>query len=268
MEYSLQLIEQAKNADPEALTQLWNQYESFICLMCKKWFYMYQDFASSQGQQLDDLKQAGFLALVYAAKHYDATKGPFIIYLKYSLKREIRRTIYGPHIHYKNFDGKKVATSSDVLNQCCSLQKPIEASDGEEFTLEELLPDPEAEKAFQTIEENLYIDDLRAVLIRAMWDLSVKQREVLRRIFFYNQDKKFVAQNMGLTIEQVNNVRSMALSRLRKNPRLRKWYDEELSRMAWRGTGLQAWKRRGSAEEIAVECTDSSVRAMLRRIHY
>lgn len=268
MEDNLQLIEQAKNGDVQVMAWLWDQYKDGICRICSKWFYKNQKFAATQGQQLDDLKQSGFLALVYAVNHFDSNKGEFSACLFYAIKQAIRKTVYQGHIRYKEFEGKSVAVGADPLNGVISLDMQIETDKGEVASLGALLPNLQSEEELRAIDEKAYISNLRAVLIDAMQELSPKQKGVLRGLFYDKLPAETVAQYMGLSKEQVFTVRAMALGRLRKNPRLQRWYNNEFSCAAWHGTGLRAWKHHGSVEEVAVEQSEFEVCSTLCSIHY
>lgn len=240
-----------------ALGQLWEVNKGFIRRQLWQWYEKNQTVADSAGLSFEDLVQEGYFAVDYAAKHYSAEQGSFTTYLSYALLKQIRTATCGEHTRgVTTEDGRRVAVSANPLNDCTSLDAPLDGEDKGSSTKGETIEDPAAAQAFQTAEDNLYTEELHNALEEALSHLAAKQADVVRRHYFEGQTLKEISQEDGTTLNAARNREQAAFIALSRNLKLQRWRDEIISAKAWSGTGFGAWNHRGSVQERTVEYLD------------
>lgn len=240
-----------------ALGQLWEVNKGFIRRQLWQWYEKNQTVADSAGLSFEDLVQEGYFAVDYAAKHYSAEQGSFTTYLSYALLKQIRTATCGEHTRgVTTEDGRRVAVSANPLNDCTSLDAPLDGEDKGSSTKGETIEDPAAAQAFQTAEDDLYTEELHNALEEALSHLAAKQADVVRRHYFEGQTLKEISQEDGTTLNAARNREQAAFIALSRNLKLQRWRDEIISAKAWSGTGFGAWNHRGSVQERTVEYLD------------
>lgn len=240
-----------------ALGQLWEVNKGFVRRQLWQWYEKNQTVADGAGLSFEDLVQEGYFAVDYAAKHYSAEQGSFTTYLYYALLRQIRAATCGEHMRsVTTTDGRVVAVSANPLNECSSLDVPLDADDEGSSTKGETIEDPAATAEMKTAEDRIYNKELHAALEEALGHLAAKQADVVRRHYFEGQTLKEISQEDGTTINAARTREQSAFIALRRNPRIQRWRDEIISTRAWSDTGFGAWEHRGSVEERTVEYLD------------
>lgn len=237
-----------------ALGQLWEVNKGFVRRQLWQWYEKNKPVADNAGLSFEDLVQEGYFAVDYAAKHYSAEQGSFTTYLSYALLKQIRTATCGEHARViATKDGRRVAVSANPLNECTSLDTPLDDTDGGSATLGDLQEDPAAAQAFQTAEDELYTEELHAALEEALNKLTAKQADVVRRHYFGGKCLSEIAREDNTTRNAPYNHEQAAFLALRRNPALARWHDDILSAKAWTGTGWNAWNHYGSVEERVTE---------------
>ena len=237
-----------------ALGQLWEVNKGFVRRQLWQWYEKNQTVADSAGLSFEDLVQEGYFAVDYAAKHYSAEQGSFTTYLSYALLKQIRTATCGEHTRgVITEDGRRVAVSANPLNECSSLDAPLDADDEGSSTRGEIIEDPAASQAFQSAEDEIYHEELHDALEEALSKLADREADVLRRHYYNGQGLKDIGQDIGVHAERVRQIEAGAFRKLRKSPQLTRWRDEVISTRAWRKTGFSAWNHHGSVEERTVE---------------
>lgn len=236
-----------------ALGQLWEINKGLL----HRWFWQWYDrnraVADEHGITLEDFDQEGFFAVQAAAKAYDPEKGSFATLLGYYVQAQINKAVCGEHCRLVTTeDGKQVRLSANPLNACTSLDTPV-GEDGSGMVLADLQEDPAASQAFQTVEEELYTEELHAALEEALNKLSAKQADVIRRHYFEGKSLSEIAREDGTTSSAPFNNEQTAFLALRRNPTIARWHEDIISAKAWTGTGWNAWNRYGSVEERVTE---------------
>ena len=145
-----ELIKLIQAGDSEKISVLWEQVERFVELKANR-FIRSTPFSDDLAE---DLKQAGFLAVVNAAAAFDLDRGfTFLSYLPYHLKVEF----------YKALGLRSERQRRDPLHTARSLETVLMESDnGDALTIEDTqgAPDP----GYEDTEQRIYIDELRAAL--------------------------------------------------------------------------------------------------------
>lgn len=184
----------------EYLLPLWKQTERFIGMQAGR--YM-ERLDGCRGIEEDDLKQAGFLALVDAAEQYNPEGGAsFVNYLSFYL-----------HRYFVEAAGLRTARSAaDPINSRISLDQPIEDEDG--ATLGDLQQDPQ--NVIEEAEERIQNDQLRDALEKALNKLNPEDAEIVRQRFFENKTLKDIATANGVSISRIREREARGLRGLRK----------------------------------------------------
>lgn len=190
-----------QNGQEEYCEQLWAQVRKFIGQQAGQ--YM-QSLSACRGITEDDLKQAGYFAVLDAAKAYNPEKGAsFIHYLSFHLHRYFTETA-----------GLRTdKTTADPINSAVSLDQPID-EDG--ATLADLEPDKR--NAYEETEERIQQEQLRTVLDRAIDHLRPQDAEAIRLRYFDNMTMKAAAEKMKITPETLRQRQAHGLRELRRSP--------------------------------------------------
>ena len=237
-----------------ALGQLWEVNKGFVRRQLWQWYEKNKPVADNAGLSFEDLVQEGYFAVDYAAKHYDPERGSFTTVLSYALMHQIRSATCGEHARViATEDGRRMAVSANPLNECSSLDAPLDADDEGSSTRGEIIEDPAASQAFQTAEDEIYNEELHDALEEALSKLADREADVLRRRYYEDKSLRRVGEEIGVHAERVRQIEAGAFRKLRKCPQLTRWRDEVISTRAWRKTGFSAWNHRGSVEERTVE---------------
>lgn len=261
-----------------ALGQLWEVNKGFLHRLFWQWYSKNKAIADNAGLTLEDFDQEAFFAVQAAAIAYTPEKGAFTTLLYYYVQSQINKAVFGEHRrNITTEDGRRVAVSANPLNDCTSLDAPLDGEDKGSRTKGETIEDPAATQAFQTAEDDLYTEELHNALEEALSQLAAKQADVVRRHYFEGKAISEIAREDGTTRNAAQNREQAAFAALRRNLKLQRWRDEIISTRAWSGTGFGAWNHRGSVEERTVEYLEAweaksrvwaAERAQLIKEHY
>ena len=238
-----------------ALGQLWEVNKGFIRRQLWQWYEKNKPVADNAGLSFEDLVQEGYFAVDYAAKHYSAEQGNFTTYLSYALLKQIRTATCGEHTRgVTTDDGRRVAVSTNPLNECSSLDVRLDEADEGSSTKGETLEDPAATQAFQTAEDDLYTEELHNALEDAMTKILTDQEaHVLRRRYYDSQTLRAIGEELGVHCERIRQIERKACRKLSGLSSIQRWHDDVITTRAWRGTGWNAWSRYGSVQERTAE---------------
>lgn len=178
------------------------------------------------------------------------------------MKHQIREATIGGHGRYMTTEeGKTVRLPADPLSSASSLDEQL-PSDDDDRSLADVVADPAAVQAFEDTEEALYLEQLRAILDKALAMLPEQQREVVRGRFFEKLTLKQAGECVGVSASRAAQLEYYGLRAMRRNASLRRFYGEDLLSRAYRGTGFGAWAHRGSVEERLVERQEEKERRL------
>lgn len=240
-----------------ALGQLWEINRGFLRRQFWQWYSKNKPIADNAGLTLEDFDQEAFFAVRAAANSYNPEKGSFTTLLGYYVQSQINKVVFGEHTRTITTEGgREIRVSANPLNECSSLDVPLDTGDEGSSTKGETIEDPAATAEMQTAEDRIYTEELHAALEEALSQLAAKQADVVRRHYFEGQTLKEISQEDGTTINAARTREQAAFIALRRNPKVQHWRDEIISTRAWSGTGFGAWEHRGSVEERTVEYLD------------
>lgn len=256
------LAQLARQGNEAALAQLWEINRPVLRTMFWRWYDRNRSIADAAGLTLEDFEQEGFFAVKRAAEYHDPEKGSFLTALQYFVKHQIRAAIIGGHGRYKTTEeGKTVRIPADPLSSASSLDEQL-PSDDDNRSLVDVVPDPSSALAFENVERDIYTEQLRAALDKALAMLPEQQREVIRARFFEKLTLKQAGECVGISRSRAAQIQDRGLRAMRRNAALRRFYGEDLLSRAYRGTGFGAWAHRGSVEERLVERQEEKERRL------
>lgn len=225
---------------------LWERVEKLARLMARRYYTRSQITCIRAGVQLEDLEQAAYLAMMDAVKDYRSESGYKITtYLKRHLLNRWGRML----------DIRTGRKSFEPLNRCVSLETPISTED-DSITLEDAIPDREAERAIEDSVERVYTKQLHDVLESCLDTLNPKEADTIRGRFYRGETFKEIAARRGCTIDHVRTQEANGLRGLRhpKNSRrLNAWREDIISAGAYKGGLIQFQRSGGSSVEITAE---------------
>lgn len=239
-----ELAMRIKGGDPGLYSELWEKVRLLIAKRANSFILCAADTCAQCGVTVDDLTQAGFLALADAVKAYDPAKEyAFTTYLTFHLKKHFRATLNGG----KRRNDK---AAPDSLNLGVSLNAPIGAD--EDLTLGDTIPTADQ---CEQVDESIFISQLHDALeTEICQNCTPEQALVLRCWFFDGETLQCIADKNGFTRSKVADHQRRALSNLRIKSRHRLMPYMQPEFYAWRGNSLSAFKNSGaSGIERAVE---------------
>lgn len=247
-----ELARRIQAGERELLPVLWKQVDRFIGMKARRLYGRLQGRCDACGCTVDDLMQAGFLALMEAVRAFDPERGyRFLSWMSYPLQNQWNALL----------NLRTERQRSDPLNSAGSLDEPV--SEEEETTKGELIPDPAASEAFEDAINRDWLRQLREAEEEALQEIPQKSAEVIRDRYFKGLKFEELANQRGVTPERIRQIQVKGLRQLRQPhiaKKLHPFYLHEVETLALRGTGLQAFKHNGSATERAVETLEDAER--------
>ena len=193
-----ELVALIQAGERDRVMDLWHQVKR---LVMKKAYRMYR-IAQWRGVTMDDLMQAGFLAMLSAIQYYDGDCA-FSTVLCNRMKTE-----------FANATGYLTKTArEDPFWEATTLDAPVSDEDPEGATLGDFITDPEAMQALPDSEQG----QLRDALEREMARLTEEQQTVIRLQYWYGYDLAQIAHITGKPLKEVQKIDGLAMRRLRRN---------------------------------------------------
>ena len=163
---------------------------------------------------IEDLFQAGRIAIYNAQKQYDPEAGASFTSYAFNWIRNAMRSALG----FKNGEAPQILEYLD---------EPL--SDAGEDTRLDYIPDPSP-----TAEDNIIEQDNRnetAEAVHAAIDRlkNEKHREIINRVYLQSQDRQTAADEMGMKIGSFYAADQAARAKLRKDIRLQWFYKPRVS---------------------------------------
>ncbi len=190
----------AKTGDNEALMELWQS----VRRVCFRIAGRYGSLPFRAGLDDDDLTQELFLAYYAALMAFDPESGyRFTTFLTYHTQNAIR----------------------SVLGIRCKSRKlppaplPLDVPLGEtedSDTRGSLVPDPDAEKAFEDAENNVWCKQLHNALEQCLDTLETEQAKVIRGIYYMGLTAAEAGKRVGVNASQATQLKQSGLRKLRQ----------------------------------------------------
>lgn len=228
-----ELVTAIQRGKHELMEQLWLQCYGFIRQQAIKWARAWENRPDFD---VDDLTQAGYIALCEAVRGFQEDRGAFIGFLAFYLKTEFSKVA----------GCRTDAQTKEPLNNAMSLDEPAFNDTDNETTLGENIP--VNEQGFEAVEEAIFNQQLASVLDVAMSALPEKQRMVIE--LYYLQGKTYIqiAEILHCSNSYPRELLRDGLNRIKSGncaPVLKEVLYGD--RNYFRGTGLSSWKYTGSS---------------------
>ena len=140
-----ELVTLIQAGDRDRIVELWHQVQRMVYKQAGRW-------AGLGGTTIEDMTQAGFIAVLRAVDTYDPTKAKFSTYLFRRLRAELSAAT-----------GYSSKTSwFDPLQNAVSLDAPL--IDEEDATLADFIPDPAAAAEMDSVEVRIGVAAILAEL--------------------------------------------------------------------------------------------------------
>lgn len=226
-----ELVVMIQRGDNRLMLQLWDGVAGLVKNYAHR---VYTALEGRRGLTLDDLIQEGYIALADAVSSYDPDVAAFSTWFVIHLRKRFQEAT-GQHSNRKK---------NEPIDWADSLDRPL--LDGEDITLEDIVEDAGAAETMQSVEDRIWIAQLREVLGRILLEMPEKQSDVLYRRYWRNQSIAQASQEMGIpdSSVRVNEYKGLAFLR---NPQNRKHLAPFVYFDCYHGTGLGAFKKSGSS---------------------
>ena len=242
---------QAGNID--LLTPLWEQTEKLIRQIANKFYLKMESRCVSMGVAQEDLYQQGYFAVLDAVKYFDESeKFKFVTYLN----RTCQRYFYDA-LEMRSANWTKKPTP-------ISLETPLD-SDDESSMLIDIIPDQNAELAFEKVIDDDYVSRLRNDIAVAMTTLTEKQRLVINGLYFKRwKHKKLKEKGVAST----DREHKAALAKLSQHEQLKHYRETEFVRykFGYKRYGFRKFREKGmsSQERVVLELEKRGLLELIR----
>lgn len=245
-----ELAAQAKAGDKDALAQLWEQNRGLLAKLFGELAGKAGARMAAMGVTAEDIEQSFFLAVELAVRLYEPERGVlFASFLKYPVK-----TVFFDLVGWRTASQK-----CDPLGRYVSLDEAVCGEDGSETARGELVPDPAAAQMFEDADDQLFTEQLHAVLEECLDNLGDRPAAVIRARYFEGKTPGQAGEQIGVSTSRAQQIEHDSMRKLRTPQnarRLQQFREQLISTRAHKGTGFNAWKNGGSVEERTVICLE------------
>ena len=181
-----ELVLEIQGGNREKMTVLWAALEKRIRYAARRRFHAVGNFG---GCEVEDLIQAGYIALAESVEMFDPSKDGFITLLSLRLKAAFAEAA-----------GINTA-KRDALLYADSLDVPVDEENPDGETLLDMQPAPA--DMLEESEERIYIEDLHSAIETALESLQPGKREIIRKHYFEGRTLQEIGADTGRSAEAV-----------------------------------------------------------------
>lgn len=167
-----------------------------------------------KGVDFEDLVSEGYMAMVNAAQKYDDTKGAkFVAYAGPFIRKAMEQAIEQQAALYRVPKSERKLMPKSA-NKTVSIDAPL--SIGNQYTLLDILTNPDIEQADDHVAFRQMLSDLKASLDV----LDEREQEVVKKFYgigIAHVTLAEIAEDMNLKRERVRQIRDKALRKMSKN---------------------------------------------------
>lgn len=193
-----ELAARIQAGERELIPELWERVRGFVRQQAWRRFVLTGGYG---GVEVEDLAQSGFLALLEAVEGFRPEEGcSFITFLSLRLKAAFAAA------------GGYRTSKRDPLNSCASLDAPVGEEDSD-TTLLDFQADPV--DRFETVERELWLQQLHGTLEAALDTLPERERELMAHRYWSGATQKEAGERAGLSASRTAQIEQTALKRLR-----------------------------------------------------
>ena len=171
----------------------------------------------------EDLQSETYLALTEAAEKYDPQMCQFSTFLFVVVNQKLHALVNGK--------SSKQQGNNDLYKKQISIYTVLDNQNGDaEVGLIDTIEDEVAQEMIDNLPEIMFISDLRAAEEEAISKLTSKQKLVVEAVNGFNSEiykEVELAAYMHVTPSRINEIKSSAYIKLRRNKQLKDiWYEE------------------------------------------
>ena len=207
-------IQQGDN--DELIPILWEKVRNLLYMKSERFYKLHQASCDSSGVEVWDIKQACYGAFLEAVRAYKPGS-KFNSYLNFPFKNAVRELL-----------GIR-STRQEPLNNCSSLDKEIESSDGDSCSILDLIADDTALDFVEDVDRSSEAETVRQIVDT----LSEPYRSVIKTYFFEGISLTAIGEKLNISPERVRQIKYKALRILRANKQLRQLYTEQKKHYDW-----------------------------------
>lgn len=239
-----ELAMQAQAGDGAAFEELARRNKGVIHKNAWKLWTAIGSDCNPLGAEYEDMAQIALLGLYGACMAYDPAKGFRL--LSY-LWRQMQSAFNGQYRQHRN----------DVLKEAIRADEDL--STGDDLTLMDMIPCEQAAQAFEDSEEELWRQQARHDLERAIDGLAPQPAAAVRQRYFEGRELRPIGDYLGISTERARQLVQRGLQGLRRDKRLMNGYRDQFTAeyveaKAYRSTGAGAFRnKRASSVELLTE---------------
>lgn len=241
-----------KAGNRAALAALWEKNRGLLSLMFARLVKNPGSAArmNAAGVTFEDLQQEGYFAILKAAQGFDPAVGAkFTGFLKYAVMTVFFHAI-GMRTRHQ---------LGDPFMTAARLDEPLSNENADGETRGDQIPDPAAALAFDDAGEQILTRQLRAALDACLAEIDGRQATAIRAKYFEGRSLAQISRALCVSPERVRQLQECGLHTMRHScGRLESFRREIIGTRSYRGTGVTAWKERGSVEEQVLELLEKN----------
>lgn len=201
-----ELVIKIKTGDNSLMPTLWEQVERFTKQQAANYFYKHSSRCAAMGVELEDLYQEAYLAIYNAVNAYNPDKGvKFLTYANYHLLKQFNRAIKIERID------RPAPISLDTV---------ITNFENGEANLLNILPDLAAQKKLDDVINQIYLDEIRPMIKKALDTLTPLQKDVAINCLCGGMSYTEFGRIRGANRVTIRQAAKRALKHLRAIPEL------------------------------------------------
>ncbi len=228
-----ELVQLIKAGQSNLTGELWEQVKKLVIWIVSK-SYLPKD--GSSRIELDDLVQAGFLAMMEAVDDYDTASGcTFTTFLSNHLKSACR-DVLGIRTNKQ---------ARDPVHRALSLSQPVSTGGETDLTLGDSIQDESLKYQFDDLIEEVARSEDCQKIFGEVEKLDPIEQAVFKDRFFYGRKIADIASLRKLKVREIENTLTRSLGKIRHTGTVRlmsKEYRLDQATNFYRQKGLQGFK--------------------------
>lgn len=196
---------------------LWERVKHLMFKICGQYFGRYSERFTACGAELADLRQEMYPAFLKAVESFKPAENlAFTSYLNFHIVNACRELL-----------GIRSGDNTKPLDNCTSLDIPLNTEDGSDITLAGLIEDETALQAYENALNGIEDEQTRKVLAAALDHLEKPLRDVIVLYYFEGLTQETIAKQAGVSGERIRQRKAKALQKLRSMPDVRMLREEQ-----------------------------------------
>ncbi len=192
------------------LLDLWESVKGVLYGKARRFWNAHRQSCAARGVELQDVESIAWEVFTDAVNAWAPGNGyAFITFLNYPFRLRTRELL-----NIRTERGRL-----DPLNNCGSLDSPLDGDNSDGANLHEVVGDPGAE-FLDDLLEGLNTEQEAAAVRQAVEDLPEQLREIITRHYFDGQTLTEIAAAAGVSLTRIGQRKAEALRKLRGNRKL------------------------------------------------